>query len=304
MRFNRKFLILPLLFSILACSESIELELNPKAGKTHQLNSTGLSTVQQIINGEDIVMTSETVMNIDFTPMDAGEFRNSVIEAQFSKISLLAQSKFGEVFFESGKDQYDDITEYMISRLTKFPFNVQMRANGEVSKISGINRVISEAFKIVDYSEDEGNVIREALLLSYGPEPLTSHIEMALSILPTGPVKLGDTWNTSTLLRSNVYARAQTTCKLEKIERDYVLIRTESEVIPEDKNRYVNISGAPMRYDVQGASRGLYRVNRKTGWTEQATIDMNLEGTSYTRSPDGKEIAIPLKISSKIEFTN
>jgi hypothetical protein len=91
---------------------------------------------------------------------------------------------------------------------------------------------------------------------------------------------------------------------LEKIESDYVLIRTESEVIPEDKNRYVNISGAPMRYDVQGASRGLYRVNRKTGWTEQATIDMNLEGTSYTRSPDGKEIAIPLKISSKIEYTN
>jgi hypothetical protein len=292
-----------IIFVLSACqSETVELIVQPKAGQSRNLNTTILSTSQQRINNEDIVITSEQKLYLSFLPMSGGENRSSVMETRFEKLGLFVQSKFGEISYESGREPYEDITEYMMSRMTKTPFNVQFRANGSIARIAGINTVISEAFKVVEFNEEEGDAIKSALLLSYGPEALQSQIELLTAILPEEPIREGDNWTVEHNLRNNVYAKAVSRCTLEKIESDYVLIRTISEVSPADKNRYVNISGTPLRYDVSGEMRGLYRVDIRSGWVTNASIDQTFEGVTYGQA-EGGELAIPIKISAKIEVS-
>jgi hypothetical protein len=294
--------LLILLFISACQSESVELIVQPKAGESRNLNTTILSTSQQKINDEDIIITSEQTLNLRFLPMSGGENRSSVMETRFDKLGLFVQSKFGEISYETGREPYEDITEYMMSRMTKTPFNVQFRANGSIARIAGINTVISEAFKVVEFNEQEGDAIKGALLLSYGPEALQSHIELITAVLPEGPIRAGDTWTVQHNLRNTVFAKSVSQCVLEKIESDYVLIRTTSEVSPADKNRYANISGTPLRYEVGGTMRGLYRIERKSGWVTHASIDQNFEGVTYGQA-EGGELAIPIKISAKIEVS-
>jgi Zn-dependent M28 family amino/carboxypeptidase len=60
--------LLILLFISACQSESVELIVQPKAGESRNLNTTILSTSQQKINDEDIIITSEQNLEFALSP--------------------------------------------------------------------------------------------------------------------------------------------------------------------------------------------------------------------------------------------
>jgi hypothetical protein len=148
--------------------------------------------------------------------------------------------------------------------------------------------------------------VKSQLLNAYGGKAIKGSIETFTAIFPEKAVKKGAQWNIITNLEAGMASTVSTTYTYEGSEDEFVLISGQGSVETTDKDAYVETNGMSMKYDLSGTLSSSIKMDKKTGWIHEASINQSIEGTATLKAndqlPDG--MTIPMTITNETKVSS
>ncbi|MFZ6053216.1 DUF6263 family protein [Halocola ammonii] len=298
--------ILSMLFLLFSPAKKYELELNLKEGEIYYQNITATSTMTQNIQGTTQNVDMESSSNSKFEVVSVTE-NGYVFDVSFVWMELSMESGVINQSFSSRREGDDvDMMSKILKELTKKPFSIEMTSKGEVTAISGIDELYSQALsQFPEMSEMEKQQVRAQMSQAYGKAAIKGSVEQLSSIFPSKKVSIGDTWTKSIELQSGMEATQDATFELVEVTDEFVTIRMNSEIATADKDAYVQIGGSEAKYLISGTGTATLKLDRKTLWTVEGDISQKFSGTIELQpgpqAPNGMEIPIEYEVSTVIK---
>ena len=148
--------------------------------------------------------------------------------------------------------------------------------------------------------------IKSQLINTYGNQALKGNMEMITRVFPDNAVNTGDEWAVKTNLEGPMHASVDTKYQLAEISSDHVLINGHSVIDSSDEERYVEMGGMQMRYDIKGTITSEIKIDKTTGWIIEAKISQTMAGDSHIKGnpqmPDG--MTIPMETTTETVITH
>ena len=89
-------------------------------------------------------------------------------------------------------------------------------------------------------------------------------------------------------------------------EDGYFHLRGNGTIQTADKDAYVEQNGMPMQYDMTGSIMSEIKLDKNTGWIEEAKVQQHIEGDAYIKgnpqAPEGMKI--PMVLNNELVITN
>jgi hypothetical protein len=181
-------------------------------------------------------------------------------------------------------------------------FTVKMSPNGEIIEVSGTDKMMEDALSAVNgVDESQIAMMKESLKQFGGKDALKGSLEMSLRCLPEKPVNIGDSWTSQVELISALSAVVNTTWKLSDRKAGVATLEGKSTLKSKENGPSQNISGIPIKYNIQGEQQILSKIDEKTGWIIESTVSQEISGEmEMDLSAQGSGIQkAPIKIKSK-----
>lgn len=294
------------LFFLTSCQAQKEkLELALTKGEIYNQKMTSNVSILQSINGQQIntKMSIHAVMTYKVT-----DIQNSVydMEVRYENLTMKMSLPNGEMEFSSEKNDEKDILSTLLGTMKNKPFLVKMTKTGKVNEVKNIEALFTDMFdKFPQLSEVQKQQIQEQLMQAYGEKAFKGNIEMSSAIFSDSPVSKGDKWTINTQLESGVSAKMETVYELKEITDNYYQIFGNSKIETADKDAYIESNGMPLKYDMAGTMTSDIKIDKKSGWTINATINQSMKGTAYIKDnpqlPGG--MTIPMIMNNEMTIT-
>lgn len=299
-------LILGVIFFTFSQAQTFDLKLNLEKGETYQQIIHSKATIKQEVYGRDINIIMTIKGALSFMVQDATPEAYSM-QARFTQLAMNMQTPQGEMAFNSEKDDSNDIFSTILRSMKDKTFNLTMSKNGKITDIDKIDKLWEKAINDVeDIPQMQKDQIKSQILKAYGPDALKGNIEMVTAIYPDNPVKLGDKWTTKTNLETGMSANMTTEYEFFELTSNYAIIKGNSKIKTADKDAYIENNGMKMKYDMTGTMVSDIKVDKNTGWIEEAKIDQELIGDAFIKKnpqlPDGMKI--PMRMKSELIITD
>lgn len=109
-----------------------------------------------------------------------------------------------------------------------------------------------------------------------------------------------------TKLESGMSMNLSTTYSLVDQTDDYYLISGQSILESTDKDSFQDSNGISMRFDMSGTMTSNIKIDKNSGWIQEATVNQDLKGDAHVKEspelPDG--LTIPMTLSNELNYTN
>lgn len=300
--------LLPLL---MACenesSTANMLVLNLKQGETYELKQSSETNMDQTVQGQDVHMDMIYDGNMKFEVLEANS-NVFTLEVSYSRMHINMKNAFMNMDIDTdieSNDSTDMFTSYMgkvLKNMIGESFNVKMDQYGNIEEVTGFEKLFAAAFAAIDKPMDEQTKgsVRSQLESAYGKDAFKSSMEMYMNIYPEQGVHTNDTWKKEVKLYGIVNGTYDVQYKLTGEENGMYLLSGNGTMSTEN-SAYKPMNGMEMKYDMNGTFTSDMKVNKTTGWIEEATIKQDLDGNVDVKPneqlPDGMKI--PLKMTSK-----
>ncbi|RFC53582.1 DUF6263 family protein [Brumimicrobium aurantiacum] len=282
------------------------LYLNLEKGKEYLQHSNSTTKVLQHIEGQELHTTISLIGTTSFLVKKVKR-KGYVMDVRFVDLLMQMNSPQGTMEFDSENPGSDDIFSDLLKKMTDFSFEITLSKFGRVldaNEMNGIWDVMVD--EVQGLSGAQKKQIKAELNKTYGEKAFTGNLESVTAIYPENPVELGDKWMVETILSSGMKAKSEADLKLTKLNEDYALIISESNITTINKDEYALIGGLEIKYDMNGTASAEYKVDPKSGWIKEAKIIQEMEGVAYVKGnpqmPEGLEI--PMTMSSESEISS
>lgn len=286
--------------------QEAELSLRLEKGKEYRQTSHSNSTVIQHIEGQEmkigIVIKGSIVFLVTAADNDQYE-----LEARYENLGMSMQMPQGTMEFNSDDDNTQNIFSQIMAAIIDKPFKVIMGKKGQVIDVQNMedlwDNIINQFDKVPEMQREQ---IKSQLMNSYGNKALKGNMEMITKIFPENAVSMGDEWAINTQLEAGMEASVDTKYKLTDIASDHVVINGNSTIATSDEEKYMEMGGMQLRYDIQGSMTSEIKVDKASGWIIEAKIDQKMKGHNYVKEnpqiPNGMKI--PMEIATQQVITN
>ncbi|MEO7046675.1 MAG: DUF6263 family protein, partial [Ferruginibacter sp.] len=249
-------------------------------GETYNFLQQSSTNVNEDVNGQkvnvDITLSGKTSFKII-------DLKDSVydMDVRYEKIAMTMKLPTGDVTFNSDKRGDSDILSSVLSTLIGKPFLIRMTEAGKIIEVKNVDAVFGSMFdKFPKLTAEQKEQIQTQLKQSYGEKAIKGSFEMITSIYSTQAVDKGDTWTLKTRLESAMDATLVTIFELKDKQGNYNIITGNGKLQTVDNDTYKDVSGMPTKYDLSGTMTSTLKVDNKTGWIMEATVNQKMEGSA------------------------
>ena len=296
-----------LLWSALLCTaQQSVLRLNLEKGKSYKQITDSKTTIVQDLGGQKMTMEIAVTGTLSFlvkSVTDSGYH----MDARFETLTMSMKTFQGAMNFSSENDDSSDIFSSILREMKDKPFTVTMAGSGEITQVGDVGKLWEAAInQFSQLSEMQKDQIKAQMLNSYGDKALKGNIEMVTALFPTHAVRVGDKWTVDTNLESGMSAKVTSEYELVKMTSEHIFLKGVSRIETADKDAYIESNGMPMKYNLKGNMSSEIRVDRQTGWINEAKINQEISGDAQIKDnpqvPGG--MTIPMTMTSVIVITD
>lgn len=294
---------LVMLLTFAAFSQKETIQLNLKVGETYKQNSSAQVLIKQNVGGQsiDIDMTVKAGMAFKVTSVQGNSY---LMDASYLSMDMIMKMPQGMsmTFSSSDTDPNNPMSQILGSMVNK-SFQIKMSKTGKVEEVTGVEKLFESAFG--GQMNPQMAAIKTQLESSFGADAFKGNMEAAMTVYPDKPVKKGDSWSISTLLKSTMEATTTTTYTLSGIDASAYLISGKGQFVS-DKTKSMISNNLPMKFDLSGEVISEIKLDKATGWIVEAKIKQSLKGKSMIEDnpqiPGGMEI--PMEMNSETIISN
>ncbi len=242
-------------------SEQVVLRFAPQLGEVYP--------VSMEINSQSkfMGMNNTTDMAMGFTMVPESENDTQVtLRVEYTHIGFDMQSPMGGMSYDS-----EDTSEAvgLMGEMIKPVFDKMLAGQLQMS-FDRYGKVIATAGmeELLEGVEGMGNIADQV--------NAAGQMGIAMAVFPDKPVAIGDTWQTTVVNQESAPILMEATYKLAEIKNDVVVI----ELVGESslyQGEAVDPALAAIFSDVTGEFTGTLIVDRKTGFTREATISQQMQ---------------------------
>ncbi len=287
-------------------TQEADLGLRLEKGKTYRQTSHSNSTVIQHFGGQEIKMDMVVKGSMVFL-VKSVDNEQYELETRYERLSMSMQTPQGTMEFSSDDDNSQNVFSQIMSAIIDRPFQVIMGKRGEIIDVQGVEGLWENAINQFDeLPAMQKEQIKSQLMNTFGNKALKGNMEMITRIFPANAVKMGDEWAVKTNLEGAMAASVNTRYQLSDINADHVLINGQSVIESLDGEKYVEMGGMELRYDIKGTMTSEIKIDKSSGWVIEAKISQNMKGDGHIKGnpqmPDG--MTIPMETTTETVMTH
>lgn len=245
------------------------------------------------------------------------------LEVAYKRLYFSMDGPMGEGMVMSSDGDKSDPINMIVRSMVNNPFYVILNKSGRILSVEGMEEVlgkINETLELID--DDIKESIQASIDNQFGEESFKSSFMTGLIVYPNYPLKIGETWSTTTMDYSTVPLEMNTTWTLGNVRRRIATIEgsatlqskdtvnknakstdakstktkgsknsNEKEVIVKKENNNIGMTGT----NIINAT-----INLSTGWLQESTQTSEISGIMVL-PPDkyfSESVEIPLKIKT------
>ncbi|MFI2744139.1 DUF6263 family protein [Zhouia sp. PK063] len=291
----------------LSYAQKVKLELNLKKGEEYMQMMNMTSGISQEFQGQKMQVTVQLKGALSYvvTDVTAEGFQMDVTYKQLS-IDMKIPMAQKEMSYSSEKNDSTDVMSSLLKGMTGTAFQVLLSKTGKVLSVQNLDKLFQKNLKsISNLPADQLAQFKGQLESSYGKESFKGNFEMITNIYPEEKVKVGDQWQIENNLQSGFVGNLNSTYSLATIEKDYYEIKGEGS-IKTDKSTSLLETDGNMQIDLNGKVLSDIKIDKKSGWILDATLQQTIDGAFTMGVPmgDAKGMSIPVHINNTIEYTD
>ena len=297
-------LLLAVLILTSANAQKAKLSLKLEKDKTYTQVSHTKASIQQDVYGmkTNIAIIMDASMSYLVKAVDKEGYD---MELHYDKMNMTMELPQTNMEFSSEKNDSSDLFSSILARMKDIPLKVKMNKRGEVTEIEDIESRWEELINQFDqFPLEEREQVKSQLINAYGDKAIKGSIETFTAIFPEKAVKKGAQWNIITNLEAGMVSTLSTTYTYEGSEEKFALISGLGSVKTTDKETYVETNGISMKYDLSGTLSSSIKMDKKTGWIHEASVEQSIEGTATIKAseqlPDGMTIPMTIKNETRV----
>ena len=284
----------------------MDLSLNLQKGQTYDQIISSNSTVSQFMKGQQISIGISINGHLSFyvknTPPPYYD-----IEVTYKSLSMSMQLPQGNKQFSSEKNDGGDIFSSLLAEMKDRPFYIRITKKGEIKEVMGMDSLVSSMFaKFPQLTEEQKLQIKDQFMKAYGETAFRSNFKMFTAIFPDHPVDVGDKWIVNTQLSLPTEANITSTYQYKGSSNTIYTIHGISKIETANKDAYRETNGIPLKYDIKGTMVSDIKINKESGWIQEAQITQETSGNVQVKgtqkTPEG--MTIPMTMNSKTRITS
>ncbi len=292
-------LIVALLIAGNTIAQKEKLELKLVKGETYQqIMATDMSMIQTV-QGQEMNIKIGMNAKMSFQVLDKIDTIYQV-NCKYESISMKMDMPTGAMEFNSESTAESDILSKLMAVMKKNPFIIKLSKSGKVLAVSGTEKLFDGFADIAGANAAQLEQMKAQLSQSFGEKALRANLELSMAIYPSKAVQIGDQWQIKGSIQSGMQADVATIYTLKEVTDQYYIISGSSTITSGDGTMETN--GMQMKYNLKGDMKSDLKINKKTGWVADSTMEQHIKGSSEILPggaiPDG--MTIPMDMTSKI----
>lgn len=283
--FTRSVTVLVLLLSILGLAfrpldNEIDLRYKFQKGDKLHYDFNTVQVITQTIQGKEQIINQQIRFEYLYhvLAVQDGLF---TLEISYEKVyHKMGNSQMGESIYDS-EDPNTEIEPMSIgfAGLVGQKFTVLMDDKGRVREVQGLAGMLEGMMSKIEeeFGEELKDQISTSMEAQFTAEKMKRDIESQLAILPTKPVKIGDSWSLTSKLESIIPLELTTTYTLESIKREEAIIKIAGDL--ETAEHATQQMGAMrIEYNMGGTQDGTMRIRLADGHLLRSDLEQNISG--------------------------
>ncbi|MGZ3758067.1 MAG: DUF6263 family protein [Mucilaginibacter sp.] len=306
----KKTLPLLLLLPGFACfAQKVSLALNLQKDSTYYLKSNAAIQIKQNVQGQQVDVSTTITGNIAHKVLAV---HDSVYSMQVSYINMRMVMKLMGANIEFGSDDKASaepdptgmgaIMSKMMKAIMNKPFLMDLSKTGHILSIKNIDVLFDGMLsELPQLPAEQKAQFRTQMEKSFGENSFKSSFQMAFPSLPEQKVGVNDKWTGSSMMRTTVAARINTTYILTGFTNNAVLVSGDGVVVEDKIAGPVVTNGITTNFTgLSGKITTEYAFDKHTGWVISAKTKESINGTVNLKMATGQEVTYPIEISGDV----
>lgn len=295
-------LLCTLLLMTTGFAQKAKLSLNLEEGKTYRQITHSVTTLNQDVYGQkmEILITVEGSMSFLVNTATKTGY-DMTARYDWMKISMGMPMGQGTMELSSEDPSEDDFISQFLAEVKLIPFQMKMDRKGKILEMENVDEKWETALEKIPTAQAEQ--MKSQMMDAFGEDARIASIEKVTAVFPEKAVKKGAQWTSTTSQKTGMSFTLSNTYTYEGSEDGLAIISVRSSIETADKEAWVENSGMTMRYELSGLASGQIKLDEKSGWTREASLEQNLEGKTHIKDseqiPGGIEIPMTIKTETK-----
>ena len=282
-------------------AQKIDLTLNLEKGKEYKQITNSKITKNQKSYGKDTSMITYIKDEIIYKVVSVN-IADYNLEAKYENLSMTFDLLQDTIINSSEINEVQDFFSTLLSEMTGYVFNVKMSKKGKIIEVKNIDSKIDSIFTNSTHIQETKLVQQKAQMNEmFSAEAFKSNKEMVIAFFPDKPVSKGDKWTIESNLETSTTGEITTEYEFTEFGSDYILITGKSTVKTADIDRYIELNGMFVKYDISGSMISELKIDRKTGWIIEGRIYQDIKGDAYFKLDEQMSNGIKIPMNMKIE---
>lgn len=280
-------------------AQKYKLGLNLVKGDTYYLASAGTSTIVQSVDGHENKVNLALAFKIAFkvTGITDSLYR---MEVSYQSLDMKINMADTTIEMDSKKNSVLDVPSSIVAAIMNKPFNITLSKSGKIRSVENFEKMINDVFDgFTKIDSTKKQQIKKQFMQSFGVNSFKDILEMGTAIFPQKAVAKNDTWIVNSNVEAPAKANVQTIYQLIDATADAYQIHGDGTMISDKNALPAEISGLPMKYDLNGTMLTDVKVNKNTGWISEVNLKQlmsgNLQISDNPQVPGGKTIPMTFK---------
>ncbi len=286
-------------------AQKAKLSLNLEQDKTYKQVTHSNATINQDVYGMKMNIEITMEGSMSFLVKDVTK-EGYDMELRYDWMNMTMVLPQATMEFSSEKNDESDLFSSILGKMKEIPLKMKMDHLGKVSGLEDVESLWDSVInQFSQFPLEQRQQVKSQLMNSYGNKAITGSIETITAIFPEKPVKKGAQWNILTNLEAGMSSTLSTTFTFQGNEAGFALIGGQGTMETTDKDAYIETNGMMMKYDLSGTSTSQFKIDQKSGWIQEATIEQNIGGDAFIKESDQipEGMTIPMNIRSETRIT-
>ena len=291
----------------IGAGEEIDLRLKFVIGEKYLYSSEFTQKVTQYIHEEDqtILLKIEIDQLEEISNIDSSG--NYLIEIIYDRIHV--KQTYGQISSEYDSrdhNQYVDPAMRSFAWMVGKKFQILLNPKGEVLEIIGADALIDSIIAVMDIPESPQ---RESVINDikgrFGAAALKQSIEQTTDYFPVGPVQVGNSWETESVLNYGFSMKFVSQYTLISVADGIGTISDSSLVTSVPEYSRLDFGDISSEYQISGTRTGMIKVDLDTGLAIEIESSSQFSGTmSISSETSGTNQTWPIRAEgqAKISF--
>ncbi len=222
-------------------------------------------------------MTQDEGNTYAMTVTEVADSGEATITMKYLAVSSRGSSPLGEYDYDSEKDKVapKEGPGVLYSRLVGQSFTIKMTAAGRVMDVQGFEKVLDS---LLQGAGDDAPRARQQLKPAFSNDAFKATMQQMAPSLPDGPVKVGDTWTNSFVVKMPMVGSVTytVTSKLTEIrdQKAFLSQQIKMDLKSADAN---NPTGIPTEVkDTRASSEAVFSIEKGCFLSQKAATEMTM----------------------------